>query len=270
MCIEDNSDELRVAFEKNVCEVVFVDNKNNSFKDIELDLLARTVDGKAYKCPDQFIAKIKVNVSRCFEGEVRWITDKSAIKDRSEADAIKKEKKTPTIALVLESPHREEFFTNLESKTRKTIREKPFPAMGTTGDRIVESLPDVLLKYILQKEDGGGAITRAVRDIENGDYRLVLVNVIQFQCSLGEPTDRYRDAFFQKCFNDPVFSNDFIERLKEYRPSIIINCCTLSKKEFSFRDRVQELINEHFPSVLRLQGYHPSCPLFYKGFTKID
>ena len=269
MCIKGNSDKLRVAFEKNVCEVVDKDNasENKSFKDVDLDLLARTVDGKAYQCPDQFIAKIKVNVSRCFEGEVRWITDQSTIKNRSEADTIEKEKKTPTIALVLESPHREEFFTDPKSKT---IREKSFPAMGTTGDTIVESLPDVLLKYILQKEDGDGAITRAVRDIENGDYRLVLVNVIQFQCSLGEPTDRYRDDVFQKCFNDPVFSNDFRKRLKKYRPSIIINCCTLSKKKFSFRDRVQKLINKRFPSVLRLQGYHPSCPLFNKGFTKID
>lgn len=239
----------------------------SDFSSIQLKGLAKARK-KACKCDDEYVAILTVNVDRSFEGSVCWKTDKEIIKNRNQTmlpKPIKEQDNLPTIALVLESPHISEFFKDSNCTKKRT---PPRPAMGTTGLNIIEYFPETLLKYLLQRKIENGAITKTVRDIENGDYRLVLVNTIQYQCSLGEKPDEYRDDVFSECFNNPVFKNDFVERLKGYSPSIIINCCTGGEKASGFNSQIQSLINEKFPSVLRLKGYHPSSIYFVVGFEK--
>ena len=250
-------------------------NLQNEFKKIALRVLnplpnsfAKGPDGKPIKCDDEYIAIITVNVKRCFQGSIYWKTEKNDILERKKVAQIKGELALPTIALILESPHKSEFKKVDGPSSTPPYWEPVHPAMGTTGTNIVEYFPETLLKYLLQQKIENGASTKTVRDIENGDYRLVLVNTIQYQCSLGEKTGKHRDDVFSKCFNERVFKKDFVKRLKGYSPSIIINCCTGGEKAPGFNSQIQSLINERFPSVLRLKGYHPSSIYFVVGFKK--
>lgn len=270
--MQQEKNGLQKTFESFSLEA-YNDNPDSSkrlsvFSDIPQEKLAKGTGGEAIKCDDQYIAILTVNVNRSFDGSVCWKTEKKEIENRTQAELIQRQDDLPTIALVLESPHKSEFFNALTNMQPPT---PPYPAMGHTGDQIIKYFPSVLLKYILQKSVENDAITRTVRDIENGDYRLVLVNVIEYQCSLGAKTKKYRDAVFSKCFDDQAFKDDFVNRLKGYTPSIIINCCTRGEKESSdFNSQVQSLISEKFHSALKLNGYHPSCPLFCIGFKKVD
>jgi hypothetical protein len=72
----------------------------------------------------------------------------------------------PCVLLILESPHTSEFDAC------------PGPAKGSTGRNIVRYL-------------------RQVPGLQDkGDFGLLLVNAVQFQCSLGRPTSEVRDAVF--------------------------------------------------------------------------
>lgn len=100
--------------------------------------------------------------------------------------------------LILESPHIHEF------------RGLPGPAKGRTGIMIRSHLMEVV-----------GA-ERARRDVG-----ILLVNAIQFQCSLGVPTSKYRDAVFTECWK-AFGQNDFEYRVARLwrRGDCVINACT--------------------------------------------
>ena len=68
-------------------------------------------------------------------------------------------------------------------------------------------------------------------------YRVILMNSIQFQCSLGEIPKKYRDYMWLSLWfgTNNLFKNDFINRLNSYNPSYIFNFCTIgnhTKKEY--------------------------------------
>lgn len=261
---KNQKDALQKEFENIACKAYKEIKKRKediSFSGIEL--AAKTDSGHARKCEDQYIAKIKIALSRSNEGEVIWLTEKSKIMDRSDAENIENidKESLKTIALILESPHIAEFQEN--GKERKT----PCPAIGNTGKHIVEAFPEILLKYLLLHKTENGAITNGCRDIESDTYRLKLINTVQYQCSLGESTDNYRDAIFEKCIEKEEFKEDFKKRIEECNPQIIINCCTTGDKDFN--SKVQKIINENFPRALRLKGYHPASSYFFIGFEKV-
>jgi hypothetical protein len=147
-------------------------------------------------------------------------------------DAILRPDDTPILILILESPHIDEFI------------DEPGPAKGTTG-RLIRS-------HISEME--------CFR--EYSDYGLILMNAIQYQCSLGYPTECFRDCMFRKVWRDEG-KDLFIERIGRYLRSgdKIANCCTRGngpKSETELRVLVQSAIKEWRHDLEPMRRTHPS------------
>jgi hypothetical protein len=135
------------------------------------------------------------------------------------------------VLLVLESPHTHEFDAS------------PGPAKGTTGRNIV--------RYVSQVP---GLIEKAT-------FGLVLVNAVQYQCSLGNTPSDYRDAVFLDAWANGGRA-DFEERIRLlYRDGdCVVNCCTLgSSVDANLRVQVQRALTCVLPVGTKvLRRNHPS------------
>lgn len=124
------------------------------------------------------------------------------------------------VILVMESPHTAEF-----EKNGTPIG----PANGPTGVNIRRLLQRVLGK------------ARPV----NENSELVLMNAVQYQCSLGELPKQHRDAVFLAVWSTGG-KEDFRKRLKDVfrQGDLVINACTRGKTTPPLRDMVKEVIDE--------------------------
>jgi len=157
--------------------------------------------------------------------------------------ASKRPADLPCVLLILESPHTSEF------------DESPGPAKGPTGNNIVRYLHQV----------------PGLQD--KGDFGLLLVNAVQFQCSLGFPTSKFRDAVFLD-----VWSNDgrpdFERRFQTlYRDGdCVINCCTRGRARAAsdhLRTHVQRALVDMLPAIPEiLRRNHPSFWHFLANRTR--
>lgn len=134
----------------------------------------------------------------------------------------------PCVVLVMESPHIHEFIENWG------------PAKGITGKRI--------RKYI------GAIVAGLGGELSN----LILVNAIQYQCSLGLPTHLYRDRVFKSLW-ETGGAVDFEQRLRLiYRPhDMLLNCCTGTEPLIGRRQLVTTAIRNSVGSVALHSGPHP-------------
>lgn len=118
-----------------------------------------------------------------------------------------------TLAIVLESPHESEYENNM-------IDHPLRPAMGKTGENIDEYLMHVVRSCALLHL---GICRRT---------RVVLVNPIQFQCSLvsvikkNKRWTKIRDRVWNALWSQQSIRDEFRSRLGVYRPDFIINACT--------------------------------------------
>lgn len=98
----------------------------------------------------------------------------------------------------------------------------------------------------------------------------MIINAIQYQCSLGEEKSKYKEKIFRECWKNQVFKDDFIKRLKSCSPILIINCCTgqIGGKISGLQKSVQIEIDKNFPNTYKIFGYHPSTYSFLRGFKK--
>lgn len=209
-------------------------------------------------CEDQCVAVIEIKCCGVFFESNHIHKEK-----RDEADKQYKNCDLPVIALVMESPHVSEFFV----KQQKVYEERkpPRPAMGDAGENLEKYILGNLAKYRCindQKEDGAYFVTST--RLTQGKYRLYLVNAVQYQCSLGESGDA-KDEIFNKFFSRKDAQKDFVKRLNDINPTIIINCCTKGYKDEN-RMMVQKVINKNFAQCQRLIGIHPSSAHFAHGF----
>jgi hypothetical protein len=64
-------------------------------------------------------------------------------------------------------------------------------------------------------------------ELQEGQYPLVLVNAVQYQCSLGVAPQAHRTEIFQQCW-DSFGRDDYLTRITNlYQPGdIVINSCT--------------------------------------------
>ncbi len=146
-------------------------------------------DFELRKCGDVFVGEIRKDASTLwFEKDLRLRND------------LKIDNKTDlrTAVIILESPHTAEYDGDFVS-----------PALGTTGRNLQRHFEDVF---------------RSV--CNDGEYRIILMNSIQYQCSLGVDTNRYRDNMWLKLWFKETLRRDFIDRLVSYKPDIIFNFCT--------------------------------------------
>lgn len=215
------------------------------------------------KCPDCFVAKIEIEFFNNI-GHIKYIENSIKEKEnRFELNKKLEKEDCPVIAIVLESPHVDEY-----DKDDQEISplKNPFSS-STLSDYLIQNL----FHYITAISVQGKVYSTAKHDIKNGIYRIKLVNAIQFQCSLGQNltnknNQKVKNEILENCLSEDLFQKDFIERIKE--ASIIINCCTGQKngRIDGAQKQVQNLIDSNYPSKLRLYGYHPSSLHFLKGF----
>ena len=125
-----------------------------------------------------------------------------------------------TVVVVLESPHADEYVNG-------DVNSRIAPAQGVTGCNM-----DRLLAHALCAD----AIVEAGLHVANNS-RVVIANPVQFQTSLwcihggrlefeGQNLNwrTLRDAVWKTLWME--LNNDFAVRLKGYRPTLILNCCT--------------------------------------------
>ncbi len=138
----------------------------------------------------------------------------------------------PCILLILESPHKEEFLG------------EPGPAKGFTGEMIKQHLATVL----------------GIPNIEN--HGLILVNAIQYQCSLGAYTSVYRDRIFRAVWSNGGKENFQNRIVSIFQPGdLIVNCCTKGN-DFELygplRNLVEIALKASIPNIESLRRTHPS------------
>ncbi len=173
-------------------------------------------------------------------GAVHFINDAFSWPDlpdfqRRPVDDLSQDVDTPRLILVLESPHIDEFLWDRENKEWKPNG----PANGSTGVNIRIRLVDQP-KKVTNLSD-------------KSKLNLVLVNAVQYQCSLGKSLQTkegklIRDEVFQECWEAGKGQRNFKDRLaKYYLPgSIVINCCTQSvnKRNGGRKKQVTNAIEE--------------------------
>ncbi|WP_195952375.1 hypothetical protein [Clostridium saudiense] len=109
------------------------------------------------------------------------------------------------LVIVLESPHKREYDID---------NTKGYPALGSTGEKINKGILEI--------------IDKKLSSVMEGDkyYDIILMNAIQYQASLGIDTNIFRDRIWISLWLKDKMREEFIQRIKGYRPDIIINLCT--------------------------------------------
>lgn len=176
-------------------------------------------DHSTKKCPDQLVGHLSYDMSNQKFSWDEIISTKNPEKAKNNpkiserkniSDILNPDADTGVIILVLESPHKDEY----------DDQKNPIgPANGKTGNHINKYLVSILnnavgyLKPIYPK------------------YDLILLNAIQYQCSLGVDPLIYRDAMFLCLWEQEKYKDDFNKRLKEIilkynERYLLINGCT--------------------------------------------
>ena len=141
-----------------------------------------------------------------------------------------------TIVIVLESPHIKEY--------SEQNRFCPTPAVGRTGTNLQRHFnQDIIFKK-----------SKTLNKDEN--YRVILMNTIQYQCSLGVTTKIYRDDIWDRLWKEDDIKKDFVNRLKSYNPKVIFNGCTEGSNK-SRRISVSQTIHNNFDNIELFEMNHP-------------
>lgn len=169
------------------------------------------------RCPDNYVGHVCIannivtDVDLWFCSNLRIshhheVGESKGLKDVKGFD-IKRHYKT--IVIILESPHKDEY-----NKIKNVIA----PALGTTGCNLDDGFVDKLNNFMTANNS----------IIKDGIYHVVLMNAVQFQCSMGlKPiVGKIRDENFLSLWASDDIVESFKKRLKKYQPNIIINCCT--------------------------------------------
>lgn len=169
------------------------------------------LDKSAQRCPDQYVGTIS---------EINAAHPAEDFPHRKSANS--RLNKSCCIILILESPHTAEFIGT------------PGPAKRQTGTYIRTYITEVLGLNIYSKKD----------------YGLILLNPIQYQCSLGVSPGCIRDEVFRSVWNGGG-EEDFIGRLKDIFQDgdILVNSCTVGSSGRELRTLVQDAIEKIRPSV---------------------
>lgn len=153
-------------------------------------------------CEDQYIGRLEIN-NNTVESIDRWIIKKHRIDKKEKLYKLNKENGEKLLVIVLESPHKDEFSKDIIG-----------PALGSTGRMLDEQLELKINNYL------------QTNSLQDGTYKIILMNGIQYQTSLGINTEYFRDRIWIKMWIENNYREEFINRLKTYEPDVIINLCT--------------------------------------------
>lgn len=220
-----------------ISDVVYKDLIASNSKYIQMDNEKNTITIKR-----SFFKKNKQvqNVTRFFveltedHVKIESPTEKNELVLNSgfEDDVIDNSFKNKTIAIILESPHIDEY---------EQSKEKLIPigaAQGQTGKKIKRSITDLMVAL------------RNFQVIEElHQYRVILINAVNFQTSLHfiheKPMNNYyrelRDKIWLKMWTEmPQIKNEFGKQLDVLKKdSIIINACPKSLKPLINQELIQ-------------------------------
>lgn len=140
------------------------------------------------------------------------------------------------IVIVLESPHKNEYNTDFRH-----------PAIGPTGNNLKLYFYSLLGKL-------NGTIKNSTK------CHVYLMNAIQYQCSLGYHTSIFRTEIFNSMWKHHKKDEDFLDRLKDFYPNIIINLCTKTDElQDIVQKKIDEFVNNNNNKTISLyRGTHPS------------
>ena len=202
-----------------------------------------------YACQDQWICYIYFNVQNNrweISNNNRYICNRKnpAIANIVDIDYARPSTNCNNLIFILESPHICEYdiYTHM-----------PYgPAQGTTGCNICRYLENVLQNSFTN-----------LKLNTSEEYRVVLLNAIQYQTSLGiTPLDtEIRDYVFTSLWNESVIRDDLIQRIRYFtnnnQHNVVCNLCTKGNCNPSLHDLVSLCLNNN--SITHLNGSHPSC-----------
>lgn len=207
---KNNFTELKIFFEeffkifeenkniektKNIKNITFPGIQSNNIFDIENNNIIFKE-----KCPDQYIWDLKFDWTEFTFNYFAWT-------QRKNINEINKENKT--IAIVLESPHKDEFWLDENKKVHSR------PANGTTWDNIRDFFANNLNNKLSELQNIW---------LKSWNYNVIIVNSSQYQTSLWEDTSLYRTYNFIEQIINPENQTDFQHRLN--KADYVINCCT--------------------------------------------
>lgn len=223
------------SFEKKALDIIkdCLKNENNGYKKYAIIKSNSDSNHKcAYTCyricEDNYIGNVSSKASNL------WAIPDLRYNNRGIIKEIPQKNVEKHIVLVLESPHRDEFLSQLTA-----------PALGQTGKRIHEYLWKLLNDSQL---------------LDDNESAVYLVNAVQYQCSLGFETNLYRDLIFKKMLS----KEDLVARIQKCNPSIIIVASTVSTK----KDILDILKDEpDFEGKIYCVSEHPSV---WNDNTKIS
>lgn len=122
----------------------------------------------------------------------------------------------PKIAIILESPHKEEFgIQNLHNQLGEVLTARPLNNTNTRN-HLIAIMNQPFSNYF--KDNLNKEIS----------YAIILVNSIQYQTSLGLNDKAVRDQVWLWHWMKNGEQN-FIDRIKYYKPKLFINMCTKGK-----------------------------------------
>lgn len=186
------------------------------------------------KCPDIYAGEGEI-INGNVNVNTTWFDYASRLANRDSL-SCNRNQHYKTIVIILESPHANEY------KNSCFIN----PALWTTGEKLQNYFEKLIKKL----------------DLNSGQYRIILMESIQYQCSLGiQPLDEnIRDLVFSEIWNLKEIKEDFSNRLFSYHPDIILNLCTKGKNKKELRELVQDFINSLYKNkkVKLYRGGHPS------------
>lgn len=184
-----------------------------------MDISFRTIGEKALK--DFYTSTMsKIPSSKCEDEYVGKIsTFRTKQKDFERTPIKEIVTRGECLIMILESPHADEF------------KEVIGPAKGATGSSI------------------RAHIRRALKCISPEKFDLILLNAVQYQCSLGISTDCVRDDVFLEIWNNQGGKENFRLRLNQVARAgdVIVNCCTVGNAKLRYL--VQAEINDMRPTL---------------------
>lgn len=206
---------------------------NNAFLSIARTRIINFAEGRV--CQDQYVGEITISDEHI--STLQSNVDGSDFITRVSTFEYNRPAR-PCVLFILESPHISEFKGSF-----------PRPAAGNgygdTGNAIRNLFSEVIFLN---------------KFIPIGKYPLIIINAIQFQCSLGD-IKKHRDIIFRKCW-EAFAKEDFRIRFSKIYENgdIIINACTAGGKKKVAEIKIRELVKTEIESigVTAFEVQHPA------------
>jgi hypothetical protein len=234
---QENKNTLFEIFETEAKKIFYLENEElNKCSKILGGINECDFDLPKLICFDQVICEYEHGKasSNNNSNDTTFLADERIKKSR---DDLYKLNENDNIVIILESPHVDEFRCIIGCKDGFRIG---MPCMGKTGENLKKYFIDELDKC-LEEVFNNDKFKDILKDDKNKKFNIIVMNAIQFQCSLGFKPSKEKNELCKKLFKDEVkdevkdkndksekniIKSNMIKRLSVYKPKCIVNCST--------------------------------------------